>query len=84
MLSLLSLVTLIIIAVQLTTASITRLQRIQNQLAGVVCKAPYRSSTTDLLCQLHWLPVTQRIEYKILHSYTVLDSVVSPSTFSTS
>jgi len=42
------------------------LQRTQNQLVSVVCKAPYRSSATDLLRQLHWLPVTQRIDYKIL------------------
>jgi len=41
-------------------------ERIQNQLARVVCKAPYRSIATDLLRQLHWLPVTQRIDYKIL------------------
>jgi len=49
-----------------TEAKITGLQRIQNQLAQVVCKAPYQSSATDLLRQLHWLPVTQRIDCKIL------------------
>ena len=40
-----------------TAANITHLQRIQNQLARVVCKAPYQSSATYLLRQLHWLPV---------------------------
>ena len=42
-----------------------RLQRVQNSLARVVCNAPYRSSSVPLLKSLHWLPIEQRIEYKI-------------------
>ena len=44
--------------------NISRLQRVQNALARTVCAAPYRSAT-DLRRSLHWLPVQQRIAYKI-------------------
>ena len=43
----------------------SRLQRIQNSLARLVCKAPYRCSSQPLLKSLHWLPVTERVEYKL-------------------
>ena len=42
--------------------NISRLQRVQNSLARVVCQAPYRSSATHMPRVLHWLPVRQRIE----------------------
>lgn len=49
----------------LPATSINRLQRVQNNLARTVCKAPWRSSRTALLHSLHWLPVKQRIQYKM-------------------
>ena len=42
-----------------------RLQRIQNTLARIVLRAPSRASAGPLLARLHWLPVDQRIKYKI-------------------
>ena len=45
--------------------NINRLQLIQNRLARVTCRAPGRSSATELLKRLHWLPVKHRIDYKI-------------------
>ena len=42
-----------------------RLQLIQNHAARIVKKAPRRSSATDLLINLHWLPIRQRVTYKI-------------------
>ena len=42
-----------------------RLQLIQNHAARIVKKAPKRSSATDLLINLHWLPIRQRVTYKI-------------------
>ena len=45
--------------------SVIPLQRIQNSLARVVCKSPFRSPTSPLLKKLHWLPVSQRIKFKI-------------------
>ena len=45
--------------------NIQRLQRVQNNLAHVVLKAPRLSPTEPLLVELHWLPVAQRIKYKL-------------------
>ena len=49
----------------ITAKNIRRLQRVQNSLARVVCGVPYRSHSVPLLRSLHWLPVRQRIQYKI-------------------
>jgi len=49
----------------MTNKNINRLQRVQKSLARIVCQAPYRSASTPLLMELHWLPVKQRIDYKI-------------------
>jgi len=43
-----------------------RLQRVQNMAARVVTKTKRRSHVTPVLQELHWLPVKQRIKYKIL------------------
>ena len=52
----------------LPTSSIARLQlqRAQNSLARVVCcSSKFRSHSADLLKNLHWLPVPQRIKFQI-------------------
>jgi len=49
----------------ITAKNITRLQRVQNSLAQVVCCAPYRSPSRPMLKSLHWLPVEYRIQQKI-------------------
>ena len=48
-----------------TNANITKLQRAQHSLAHVVLQNPKRTHADDLLAQLHWLPVSYLIEYKI-------------------
>ena len=45
-------------------SQITRLQQIQNSLARAVVKAPKSSHITPILRSLHWLKITERIEYK--------------------
>jgi len=45
--------------------NIIKLQRMQNDLARVVCKSLYNINVTELLCELHWLPVRHRITYKV-------------------
>jgi len=45
---------------------ITRLQQIQNSLARAIVKAPKFCHITPTLHSLHWLKITERIEYKIL------------------
>ena len=48
-----------------TQANITKLQRVHNSLARVVLQMPRSAHVDDLLVQLHWLPVSYRIYYKI-------------------
>ena len=46
--------------------NIARLQRIHNSAARLILRRPRRDSAMPLLCILHWLPVPQRIEFKII------------------
>ena len=45
---------------------IQRLQRVQNSAARIVCQIPKRTHITPVLKTLHWLPISKRIEYKLL------------------
>ena len=52
---------------------INRLQKIQNHAARLVTKTPGNMHITPVLKHLHWLPIRQRIEYKLLlHVYRAL------------
>ena len=42
-----------------------KLQRVQNCAARLVYKISKQSHVTPLLIKLHWLPISERIEYKI-------------------
>jgi len=45
--------------------NISKLQRVQNRAARIVCNVARRGScSSQLLRDLHWLPVGRRIEYK--------------------
>ena len=46
--------------------SINRIQRIQNIAARIVTRSRVTEHITPVLFQLHWLPVSQRIVFKIL------------------
>lgn len=48
-----------------SASNLQRLQTAQNSLARAVCQAPWASSATELRRSLHWLPVRQRIDYKL-------------------
>ena len=43
-----------------------RLQRLQNRAARIVFRVSRRHSSSPLLKTLHWLPIDNRIKYKIL------------------
>lgn len=45
---------------------LSRLQTVQNIAARLVLNRPIRSSSLPILRELHWLPVRQRIQFKIL------------------
>ena len=42
-----------------------RLQRLQNRLIRAVKRLKFRASTTSARSQLHWLPVRERITFKL-------------------
>lgn len=50
----------------LPKASINKLQSIQNALARAVTKSPKFSHISPILKSLHWLKITERIQYKII------------------
>ena len=50
----------------LPDSQIGRLQRVQNTCARLIMSCPKFSRITPLLRDLHWLPVRQRISFKIL------------------
>ena len=49
----------------LSDMQISKLQRIQNLAARLVKRTPVRQPISPILQELHWLPVKQRIKYKI-------------------
>ena len=50
----------------LPDSQISKLQRVQNTCARLICSLPKFSRITPLLKELHWLPIRQRITFKIL------------------
>jgi len=63
----------------LPKSQITRLQLIQNSLARAVVKAPSSCYITPVLRSLHWLKITERIEYKLLSlTYKVITTTQPP------
>lgn len=50
----------------LSSYQVSRLQRLQNSCARVIYGARRRDHVSGLLKQLHWLPVRQRIIFKVL------------------
>jgi len=63
----------------LPESKITRFLLIQDSLARAVVKAPKSCHITPVLRSLHWLKVTERIEYKLLSlTYKILTSNQPP------
>jgi len=44
---------------------IRRVQSLQNAAARLITGARHRDHITPVLCQLHWLPVRRRVEFKL-------------------
>jgi len=42
-----------------------RVQSLQNAVARLIAGARRRDHITPVLCQLHWLPVRRRVEFKL-------------------
>jgi len=47
------------------TMTINKLQRVQNNLVGAVCRCSGRTDARPLLKSLHWLPIHELITYKV-------------------
>lgn len=57
----------------LPISDVRRLQILQNRAARLIFQVSRRTSAAPLVQELHWLPVQQRIEYKLLvHVYNCL------------
>ena len=50
----------------MSLSNIAKLHRIQNTLARVVTLSDKKIHITPILKRLHWLPIRQRVEYKVL------------------
>ena len=50
----------------LPASHLNKVQRVLNAAARLVCRTPRYRRITPLLYELHWLPVRQRISFKIL------------------
>ena len=48
-----------------TERNLNRLQKVQNTMNCIVHQASFQTSATALHQQLHWLPIRQRITYKL-------------------
>ena len=49
-----------------TNAQLSKLQRIQNRAARLICGVKRREHISLYLARLHWLPVRQRVNFKLL------------------
>ena len=47
------------------TNNFNKLQLVQNQAARIIKRVNKRSSVSLILYELHWLPIKQRVDYKI-------------------
>ena len=50
----------------ISNTSLERIQKVQNAAARIVTLTRKRDHITPVLYNLHWLPIKERIEYKIL------------------
>ena len=65
--------------IELPETQINRLQRIQNSAACIVSRRPLHEHITPVLENLHWLPVQQRIMFKVvLFVFKCLNSLAPP------
>ena len=53
--------------IRLPDCSIKLMQKVQNMAAKVVLNLKKHDSSTQALRTLHWLPIKQQIEYKIIN-----------------
>ena len=58
-----------------SASNLHKLQMVQNALARTITRSPRSVSTSQLLCNLHWLPIHKRIHFKVATlTYMVLST----------
>uniref|UniRef100_A0A3B1IDG0 Reverse transcriptase domain-containing protein n=1 Tax=Astyanax mexicanus TaxID=7994 RepID=A0A3B1IDG0_ASTMX len=63
----------------LPSTALQKLQYVQNSAARMLTRSPIRQHITPVLRQLHWLPIKQRIHFKILLiTYKALNNLAPP------
>ena len=60
------LITAIPYSLAVLSSSIHKLQKVQNNAARLICRTPEFDHISPVLHTLHWLPVEQKIDYKLL------------------
>lgn len=59
---------------------LNKLQLVQNNAARLATRTPRRAHITPVLKELHWLPVRQRVQHKVMTmTYRALHSKTAPS-----
>ena len=62
----------------LPNSTINRLQRVQNVAARMITRTKRRDHITPVLCNLHWLPIERRVQYKVsLFVFRALNNLAS-------
>ena len=57
----------------------SRIQKVQNYAARVITYHPLREHITPILAHLHWLPVEQRVQFKVLlYVYKAVTGLAPP------
>jgi len=59
-----------------------KLQHAKNNLARVVCQSQGRTNARPRLCSLHWLPVRQRVTYKVAFLTHKVRTTATPTNLS--
>ncbi|KAJ0004857.1 hypothetical protein NQD34_011071 [Periophthalmus magnuspinnatus] len=56
-----------------------KLQLVQNSAARIITRTPSINHITPILQQLHWLPISHHIQYKILlHTFKAIHNLAPP------
>jgi hypothetical protein len=63
----------------LPKSTIATLQRVQNAAARLICGLSYRDHVTPALYELHWLPIEQRVTFKLCVLMHLIHTGRSPS-----
>ena len=59
----------------LPAKQLSKIQRLQNSAVRLVTKTKRKDHTTPVLRQLHWLPINERIVFKVLLTFKIINGL---------